>query len=58
MTEVALNEKEIEKYQSYSDLGCCTSFLTYNRTLHPFFSLFTYYDFKLSRLVRFILVLG
>lgn len=32
--------------------------MSFNRTLHPFLSLFSYHDYKLGRMVRFILVLG
>lgn len=32
--------------------------MTFNRTLHPLVSLFSYYDFKLSRMARFTFVLG
>lgn len=56
--EIFFNEKEIKQYLQYSDLGCCTAFRTFNRTLHPLISLFTNYDFRLSRLARFTLVLG
>ena len=40
------------------DLSFVTAFTTFNRQLHPFISLFAFYDFRLSRMTRFTLVLG
>ena len=53
-------EKEISKYAKLTDLrsGSMTSFALFHRTLHPYFSLFTHFDYRLKRLTRFSFVLG
>ena len=56
--EIFFNEIEIKKYVEYQSFSFCNGFLTFNRTLHPFVNLFSYYDYKFSRLARFTLVLG
>ena len=64
--EVNFNDKELSRYASSSgndprnqqEMNCCMAFTTFNRTLHPLFSAFAHYDFKMSRFVRFTLVLG
>ena len=38
--------------------GTCSTFWVFTRTLHPYVSLFTYFDYRLKRLTRFYFVLG
>jgi len=35
-----------------------TAFLVFHRTLHPYFSLFSHFDYRMKRLTRFAFVLG
>ena len=56
--EVYLIEADIQKYSKMSSFGCCNSMITFFRTIHPLFSLFAHYDYKMSRMNRLLLVLG
>ena len=38
--------------------GFCAGFGVFLRTVHPLFSLFSHYDYKFSRINRFLLLLG
>ena len=56
------NEKEISRYLELNDgdfrSGSFTVFMTFHRTLHPYFSLFSRFDYRMKRLTRFSFVLG
>jgi len=60
--EIYYNEKEIARYLELNDndfrSGSCIAFMTFHRTLHPLFSLFTRFDYRLKRLTRFSFFLG
>lgn len=42
----------------YTELSFCVAFATFNKLAHPLVSLFTHYDPKTPRMLRFTLVLG
>ena len=60
--EIYYNEKEISRYLKLEEndfrSGSCIAFMAFHRTLHPYFSLATRFDYRLKRLTRFALVLG
>ena len=60
--EIYYFEKEIAGYLKLEEndfrSGSCVAFSQYHSTLHPYFSLFTRFDYRLKRLTRFALVLG
>jgi hypothetical protein len=57
--EIYYIEKEIQGYRELTEFrsGSKKSFSIYHRAFHPYFSLFTSFDFRLKRLMRFYLVL-
>ena len=58
--EIYYREKEISKYRKLKDFrkGSFSAFWVFMRTLHPYVSLFTYFDYRMKRLTRFYFVLG
>lgn len=58
--EIYYKEKEISRYWKLSEFRSAsfTALSTFHRTLHPYFSLFTKFDYSLKRMMRFYLVLG
>ena len=58
--EIYYLEKEIQRYQKLKEFrsGSGTTFAIYHRAFHPYFSLFTGFDYRLKRLMRFTIVLG
>ena len=59
--QIYYNEKEIARYMELNDgdfrSGSAIAFATFHRTLHPYFSLFTRFDYRMKRLTRFSFVL-
>lgn len=57
--EIYYREKEIEQYGKMNEFrsGSVGALKTFHRTLHPYFSLFTHFDYRLKRMMRFYLVL-
>lgn len=53
-------EKEIAEYRKLREFrsGSVAAFMTFHRTLHPYFSLFSNFDYRYKRLTRFSFVLG
>ena len=58
--EIYYKEKEIERYWKLSEFrsGSFVALATFHRTCHPYFSLFTNFDYRLKRMMRFYFVLG
>ena len=60
--EVYYREMEIAKYMQLDAnefrSGSGVAFMTFHRTLHPLFSLFTHFDYRKKRVTRFAFLLG
>lgn len=57
---VYYKEKEIAEYRKLREFrsGSVAAFMTFHRTLHPYFSLFSRFDYQYKRLTRFSFILG
>lgn len=58
--EIYYREKEICQYKELKQFrsGSVNAFLVFHRTLHPYFSLFSHFDYRMKRLTRLSFVLG
>ena len=55
---VFFQDRLLHSYLDEEELTCGSVGSTFRSTLHPFFSLFSYYDYRMSRFDRFTFVLG